>query len=558
MRKSKHSPLLDEDTLTDMVRAVANKQKDYEDLVGYLMNTAVKEPHVFHQLEHRLGALFSEIEQSSAVRDELFHNLDQSPLVMLTMEWNGTFLHLSPAARKAGYGSFEHIHQLGVTEEALLAFNKRLMNSQHGTLLHVKLPNRPMFLARYVSATQAIVLTQLNASWTDSIRQALQGVFSLSESEVSILMALSTGHSPQSIADDRASTFGTVRQQVKSILRKMGCRSQLEAITLACTIATTLLAHHSAAATTMAQPVLHELLSPSGRRIGYRRFGRQDGIPILWLHGPFFGAGHCANELLYAEQYGLSVIAPERPGYGRTDPGAMHLDPLQVMLDDIDLLVAHLGIPPMAIVSQELTLHVALHWATRRSPHLPIIGISAPLLHYTEKELGKIPPQQSVMLWAAKNARWMTRLLLRLGMVRLRRIGTERWYEAIFGEVPHDMKLLEQPDMAAIATDLFQFNTAHQWAGLELDFQVLFRDWTSAIKAHHGSLTLLHGALNRTTPVSALEAYQRLHPRCDVMTFPSAGQTLVLQHPDALWQVIYRQAILATALEAERLTTRSS
>lgn len=86
------------------------------------------------------------------------------------------------------------------------------------------------------------------------------------------------------------------------------------------------------------------LILPSGRRIGYRRYGADASPRLLYLHGR---PGSRVEVAMYDEDLlvdrGLCAVAMDRPGYGWTDP-LDALDPLAraqdaaALLDHLDLV----------------------------------------------------------------------------------------------------------------------------------------------------------------------------------------------------------------------------
>jgi pimeloyl-ACP methyl ester carboxylesterase len=82
------------------------------------------------------------------------------------------------------------------------------------------------------------------------------------------------------------------------------------------------------------------LILPTGRRIGYRRYGADTTPKLLYLHGRPGSRGEIGlyDEDLLIER-GLGAIAMDRPGYGWTDP-LDALDPLARAMDALELLTA--------------------------------------------------------------------------------------------------------------------------------------------------------------------------------------------------------------------------
>ncbi|MGB7051810.1 MAG: helix-turn-helix transcriptional regulator, partial [Acidimicrobiales bacterium] len=60
-----------------------------------------------------------------------------------------------------------------------------------------------------------------------------EGLLKLTGAERRVLFHLTTGRSPQTIANELVVSLATVRSHIRSVLRKLGVRSQLAAVALA-------------------------------------------------------------------------------------------------------------------------------------------------------------------------------------------------------------------------------------------------------------------------------------------------------------------------------------
>jgi pimeloyl-ACP methyl ester carboxylesterase len=87
---------------------------------------------------------------------------------------------------------------------------------------------------------------------------------------------------------------------------------------------------------------------PDGRRLGYARFGDPGGEPLIYLHG--FPASRLEAGLLHpvALELGISIIAPDRPGFGLSD-----FQPGRTLLDwpgDVENLAGSLGLDAFCVL----------------------------------------------------------------------------------------------------------------------------------------------------------------------------------------------------------------
>ncbi len=87
---------------------------------------------------------------------------------------------------------------------------------------------------------------------------------------------------------------------------------------------------------------------PDGRRLSYAEFGDRDGLPVLAMHGTpgsrfMFGLADAA-----ARERGLRILAPDRPGYGRSD--YRRTPTLPGLAEDFVAFVDGLGVESLAII----------------------------------------------------------------------------------------------------------------------------------------------------------------------------------------------------------------
>ncbi len=89
------------------------------------------------------------------------------------------------------------------------------------------------------------------------------------------------------------------------------------------------------------------LVLPDGRELGYARYGAENGMPLLYLHGLPGSRLECLLIDTPAKQLGISVIAVDRPGYGASSP---FTGSLADWTTDIKQLMTHLGWHQFAVM----------------------------------------------------------------------------------------------------------------------------------------------------------------------------------------------------------------
>jgi pimeloyl-ACP methyl ester carboxylesterase len=115
------------------------------------------------------------------------------------------------------------------------------------------------------------------------------------------------------------------------------------------------------------------LIMRGGRTLEVREYGDADGHPVLFFHG-LIGSHHQASYIdEQAKRLGLRIIAPNRPGVGRSD-FVRRRSPTDVVPDVEDITQA-LGIGPFSVIGLSGGTPYALATLRRLSPRVRTVTI---------------------------------------------------------------------------------------------------------------------------------------------------------------------------------------
>jgi pimeloyl-ACP methyl ester carboxylesterase len=115
-----------------------------------------------------------------------------------------------------------------------------------------------------------------------------------------------------------------------------------------------------------------------GRLLSYVERGDPDGVPVVYFHGPT-GAGH-EWPLAGAKLAGVRLLAPERPGYGGSEPVAERIR--SEWVHDMEQWADQLGLERFPIVAWSVGCPYALNcaaWLRDRISGLDLISSPAPV-----------------------------------------------------------------------------------------------------------------------------------------------------------------------------------
>jgi pimeloyl-ACP methyl ester carboxylesterase len=123
------------------------------------------------------------------------------------------------------------------------------------------------------------------------------------------------------------------------------------------------------------------LCLPDGRRLGYAEYGSPAGMPVLFFHGaPGSRRSIFADMAEAAAQHGIRLIAPDRPGYGLSDP--LNGRSVRDWTTDVLTLTNALGIDRFNIIGFSTGSQFALdcaHALPTQVDRVAIVGGLAPM-----------------------------------------------------------------------------------------------------------------------------------------------------------------------------------
>jgi pimeloyl-ACP methyl ester carboxylesterase len=279
----------------------------------------------------------------------------------------------------------------------------------------------------------------------------------------------------------------------------------------------------------------HLVSLPGGVELSFREVGSTTGRPVLYLHGTPSSRMEAGGQLgEVAATLGLRILAPDRPGYGRT-PFVRYDVPRYP--EHIVGLLDVLEVGEIGIIGVSGGGRYACACATRlgsRVTRMALVASTAPSdLDGVRATWSKGDRQ---LYGLSVRAPWLLRLYL-AGMAR--RIGSDpKRVPELFNDLPpEDEAVLARPEVRGLLTATMT-EAFHQGArGAVYDIGLEARPWNVDLAVIDAPVDVWHGHKDTLVPVGQGEALARAIPTATLRVLPEEGHiSLRVDHIEAILQ----------------------
>ena len=275
-------------------------------------------------------------------------------------------------------------------------------------------------------------------------------------------------------------------------------------------------------------------VTAEGRTVAYAEYGDPDGVPVLFLHGT---PGSRLLAGLYdeaARARGVRLLAPDRPGYGRSVPwsGRTLSDTASFTVPVLD----DAGVDRVAV----------LGFSGGGAHALALAATSGERVRTLDLVSSAVPPDcienqprtQRTLAWLAARTPGLLGVLLRV-QTWVARNGPASVVLSQYTDQPDAVP----DDVAALVRRDFVEALDRSRAGLVTESRLIGRDWNVDPSAVDCPVRLWHGERDGNVPVTAARRLSMRLPDADLTVDESADHLGALLH--------YRSTVL-DALATER------
>lgn len=259
-----------------------------------------------------------------------------------------------------------------------------------------------------------------------------------------------------------------------------------------------------------------------GRRLGFAEYGAGGGQPLLFFHGT--PGARLVARFAHGSALRLNVrlIAPERPGFGRSDfqPGRRILQ----WPDEVAALADALGLGRFAVAGVSGGAPYALACGWRLPERIRVVGVVSGM---TPLEGSPHSPPlgrgRRLGLAAIRKLPWLSRGAFGLAAPAVRR-WPERTLDLIEALAPAaDATILARPEVRAVLTDDLREAFRGGGRGAAHELALFGRPWGFCPGEIRAPVELWHGEADPAVPVAAARRLAARIPGCRARFLPDAG-----------------------------------
>jgi pimeloyl-ACP methyl ester carboxylesterase len=291
------------------------------------------------------------------------------------------------------------------------------------------------------------------------------------------------------------------------------------------------------------------LLLPDGRALSFMEFGPPNGLPAFAFHGTPGSRFMFKLTEPYAERLGLRIIAPERPGFGRSSFQKRRT--LAGWAADVQALADALAIPRFAVAG----VSGGGPYAAACAALLPERVLAAALI----SPIGPcVPPEGASRIGSAhhtafrmlpKSRLWM------MGAFSLGRLAFLRAPLAVFGlllgrATASDFKILSRQEVRINLLEGVGEGFRPGIRGMMQEMRIFSRLWNIPFDAIRAPCFLWQGTADRNVPAAAAFRLAELIPGCTVSRLEGAGHYWIFDHIEEVLRTVKASAEAALAAQA--------
>ena len=383
-----------------------------------------------------------------------------------------------------------------------------------------------------------VLLTTIELRLDQDVATELGRTFALTVAETEVAIALASGQAPALIAENRAVSVMTVRTQIKRILKKLNAATipDLVRIISGFAVGHGLSRASNLDATKAASRSRYRragaIILPDGRRLAFEDSGAEKGTPVLFIHDMLHAPGLTDAAVEAATRQNWRLIAPSRPGFGKSDdmPGVDGLARLDALATDMRRLLDHLEIERVIVVGHISGGIAALRLATTLPERVRALALVSCVPAWTDANLAFLPARIRLFALTVLRAPKMLPLIARAGAAYVDAGYEDQLIRMFHGDNPADMLALRRPEVREIVIDGLRHGISQGIHGFCHECPVVLDNWLPRARLVSQPIHLIHGTLDVTCRLADTQRFINAVPKTALTSIEGVGLHLLYTH----------------------------
>ncbi|QIS94632.1 alpha/beta hydrolase [Nitratireductor mangrovi] len=349
---------------------------------------------------------------------------------------------------------------------------------------------------------------------------------------------LASGLNAEEIARDRSVSLVTVRSQIKSIKHKTRARDLPRLVRLICGYAVGILAPNGTL-TPHQSPLVDGTSASSGmftlsdgRQMEYIVQGAPDGRSVLSFHNMPYGLVLPEAGIRAAAARGLKIIAPLRPGHGRSGPlpGVTRDDLFNQVARDADELLTHLDAPKAVLLGHSGGSSYAIRFASMFPHKVTSILMLTRAPIWKDEWYRLLPQRQKLISTMLRYMPSLANVLIWAILSYVNRQDGNDFLRQSVKESEADLRALDDPETLRLMEDGIKFGLVQGPDAFCRDWEAMDIDMTAEARALPHPMHIIQGADDLITRPEFSAAFVEQVPTATREIVKGAGNLLFYSH----------------------------
>ena len=407
----------------------------------------------------------------------------------------------------------------GVQDQAIISL--LLDGDEQRPIPHLVLPTP--------GRSRTVTLRPIPLRWDRDSAARFAEDFALTGAEQAILREVLERGSLRLLAEERGTSLGTVRNQLKRLLAKLSLGSQGELIALYGGYREV----HKVRPEGLpkdAQDTSQASFLLGGIDVRVEFYGAATGRPVLYFH-PLFGGPFLPKEAAEAfAAKGLRIIAPWRPYCGRKADEGSGVPMAREFAGRCAQLMDILGVKEVHALAASGGTAFALAFAQARPDLCRTVTIAGPAIPIaTDEELSQLGLGHRLPLQLARRLPAAMRLYVRAVVAKIRKGLDANYLDTFFRDAPPDREFAARPEnrefLRTAMLEIFQ----HGFQAATEELELYARDWSELAEAIEVPITILRGVDDRLASQELIDSFAARHGFRVLEPVPDAASFLLFQ-----------------------------